>query len=119
VQNAAVRGERLFARLGALARTSDIIGDVRGKGLLAGVEIVADPRTKQAFPLEFGVGKRLQAAAQKRGLMIYPGAGADGIAGDQVLLSPPLIVTESEVDEIVDRFALALADVRADLPAAA
>jgi adenosylmethionine-8-amino-7-oxononanoate aminotransferase len=119
VQNAAVQGERLFARLEALAREIDIIGDVRGKGLLAGVEIVADQRTKQAFPLELGVGSRLQAAAQQRGLMIYPGAGADGIAGDQVLLSPPLIVTESDVDEIVDRFALALADVRADLPAAA
>jgi adenosylmethionine-8-amino-7-oxononanoate aminotransferase len=59
------------------------------------------------------VGQRLQVAAQARGLMIYPGAGA----GDQVLISPPLIVTSADVDEIVDRFALALADVRADVAA--
>ena len=43
--------------------------------------------------------------------MIYPGAGADGIAGDQILVSPPLIVCREDIDEIVDRLALALDDV--------
>jgi adenosylmethionine-8-amino-7-oxononanoate aminotransferase len=108
VENAAIQGERLFAALEALARASDMIGDVRGKGLLAGVELVADRQTKRPFPPELAMARRLQAAAQERGLMIYPGSGT----GDQVLISPPLIVTSRDVDEIVDRFALALADVR-------
>lgn len=113
VENAAIQGERLFAALDALARANDIVGDVRGKGLLAGVEIVADRQTKRPFAPELRVRQRLQAAAQARGLMIYPGAGA----GDQVLISPPLIVTSADVDEIVDRFALALADVRGEVAA--
>jgi adenosylmethionine-8-amino-7-oxononanoate aminotransferase len=113
VENAAIQGERLFAALESLARASDIVGDVRGKGLLAGIELVADRQAKLPFAPELRVGQRLQAAAQARGLMIYPGAGA----GDQVLISPPLIVTSADVDEIVDRFALALADVRDEVAA--
>jgi adenosylmethionine-8-amino-7-oxononanoate aminotransferase len=119
VENAAARGAELFAMLHELQDESGLIGDVRGKGLLAGVELVADPASKQPFPRRDDIGERLRAAAQQRGLMIYPGPRGDERSGDQVLLSPPLSVTAAELAEIVDRFALALADVRASLPVAA
>jgi adenosylmethionine-8-amino-7-oxononanoate aminotransferase len=111
VENAAVQGEYLFERLRALAAHQAMIGDVRGKGLLAGIELVADRASGRPAPVTLELGRRLHFAAQERGLMIYPGAGADGIAGDQVLVSPPLTVKREDIDEIVDRLALALVDV--------
>jgi adenosylmethionine-8-amino-7-oxononanoate aminotransferase len=117
VENARRRGERLFGRLHALAGAEPLIGDVRGKGLLAAVELVADRTTKRPLDPGLSAAKRLQRLARDRGLMIYPGAGGDGTAGDQVLVSPPLVVTDDEVDLIVDRFSLALADLRSEVPA--
>jgi adenosylmethionine-8-amino-7-oxononanoate aminotransferase len=115
VENAARRGERLFARLHALAEVEPLIGDVRGKGLLAGIELVADRETRRPLDPALGATARLRRLARGRGLMIYPGAGGDGVAGDQILISPPLIVTDEDVDLIVERFALALTDLRAEL----
>jgi adenosylmethionine-8-amino-7-oxononanoate aminotransferase len=115
VENAARRGERLFKRLGELAEAQPLIGDVRGKGLLAGIEVVSDGETKAPFPPALELARVIHEAAQERGLMVYPGAGADGVAGDQILVSPPLIVTDDEVDTIVERLALALEDVAAAL----
>ncbi len=111
VDNAAVQGEYLFQRLHALAETQPLIGDVRGKGLLAALELVADQDTGRPAPSSLELGRKVHLAAQARGLMIYPGAGADGVAGDQVLVSPPLTVRADEIDEIVDRLALGLKDV--------
>lgn len=116
VENARVQGERLFARLGVLADSDPLVGEVRGKGLLAGIELVADPWTKQPHDRALGVGQRLIAAAQARGLLLYPCQSGDG-HGDQVIVSPPLTVTAAEIDEIVERLALAVADVRAAVEA--
>jgi adenosylmethionine-8-amino-7-oxononanoate aminotransferase len=116
VENAARQGEYLLGRLRLLAETEPLLGDVRGKGLLAAFELVADRRTKRPLDQALSVTKRLRALAKERGLMIYPGAGGDGIVGDQFLISPPLIVTEEDVDLIVDRLALALEDLHAELP---
>jgi adenosylmethionine-8-amino-7-oxononanoate aminotransferase len=111
VENAQRQGRHLFERLHELTEAEPLIGDVRGKGLLAAVELVADRTTKRPLDPSLGGARRLQRLARDRGLMIYPGASGDGSAGDQVLISPPLIVTEEDVDLIVDRFALALADL--------
>ena len=111
VENAAVQGEYLFERLQELAESQSLIGDIRGKGLLAGVELVADRATGAPAPAELELSRKLHLAAQEHGLMIYPGAGADGVAGDQVLVSPPLTVTREDVDEIVKRLTLGLNDV--------
>jgi adenosylmethionine-8-amino-7-oxononanoate aminotransferase len=116
VENAARRGARLFQRLGELAEAQPLIGDVRGKGLLAGIELVADREAKAPFPPGLELARAIHEAAQERGLMVYPGAGADGVAGDQILVSPPLIVTDDDVETIVERLALALEDVAAVLP---
>ena len=92
------------------AETAPLMGDVRGTGALAALELVADRETKRPFEAALGVTKRLHALARARGLMIYPGAGGDG-AGDQILITPPLIVSREDVDLIVDLLALALTDL--------
>jgi adenosylmethionine-8-amino-7-oxononanoate aminotransferase len=112
VENAARQGEYLFAHLNDLAAESPFIGDVRGKGLLAGIELVADKATRRPFDPSLGVTQRLLDAARARGLMLYPGQSGDGIASDQFLVSPPLIVTHDDIDEIMQRLALALDDIR-------
>lgn len=116
IENARVQGERLFARLAVLADSEPLVGEVRGKGLLAGLELVTDPWTKQPHAKSLGVTQRLIAAAQARGLMLYPCQSGEG-HGDQVIVSPPLTVTAEEIDAIVERLTLALADVRAELDA--
>jgi adenosylmethionine-8-amino-7-oxononanoate aminotransferase len=115
IGNAARQGEHLFRRLGELAEAESLLGDIRGKGLLAAIELVADRRTRRPLDQALSVTSRLHRLARARGLMIYPGAGGDGIVGDQFLISPPLIVNEADVDLIVDRLALALADLHAEL----
>ena len=89
---------------------------MRGKGLLTAFELVADRRTRAPLPPELGVTARLHRLVRERGVLIYPGAGADGIVGDQFLVSPPLVVTRADIDEIVDRIALALSDLARELP---
>jgi adenosylmethionine-8-amino-7-oxononanoate aminotransferase len=111
VENAAVQGEYLFRRLHELAESQPLIGDIRGKGLLAGIELVADRATGAPAPAELELARKAHLAAQEHGLMIYPGAGTDGVAGDQILVSPPLTVEADDIDEIVERLALGLNDV--------
>ena len=85
------------------------VGDVRGIGLLAGVEFVADVATRAPFPRSARFAERFARAAQEAGLIIWPNVGqADGVNGDLALLAPPFTISEGEIDEIVDRFALAL-----------
>ena len=93
-----VLGEKLRAALGELP----CVGDVRGIGLLWGVEFVADRATKAPFPPAARFARRVADAAFENGLIVYPVAGcADGVAGDLVLVAPPFIITETQMDEIV------------------
>ncbi|MBS1677004.1 MAG: aspartate aminotransferase family protein [Actinobacteria bacterium] len=115
VENAARQGDRLFSGLARLAEEHPVMGDIRGKGLLAGIEFVADLETKRPFDPGIGFAARIRAAAQEHGVMIYQGAAPYGGAGDQILISPPLTVTGADVDEIVAGLDLALGDVRAQL----
>ena len=84
------------------------VGDVRGLGLLAGIEFVADKKTKAPFPRSLKFAEAFTAKAQEAGLIVWPNTGhADGENGDLVMLAPPFIVTEAELDEIVVRFKIA------------
>lgn len=84
------------------------VGDVRGRGLLGGVEFVADVATRAPFPRASRVAERFTRVAQDAGLIVWPNVGqADGVHGDLVMLAPPFTITEGEIDEIVERFALA------------
>lgn len=116
VQNSARMGAYLKERMKELAQTSEIIGDVRGKGLFIGIEFVQDKETKTSFARESDLVNRIVQANFEEGLLVYPAnAGVDGLTGDAIILSPPLTITKEEVDELVSRFAAALGKVERDL----
>ncbi len=99
------------------------VGDVRGRGLLAGVEFVADAMTRKPFPRSLKFAERFVGNAQQQGLIVWPNVGhADGVNGDLVMLAPPFIIGEAEIDQIVDRFTKAtmrtMAEVHPSTPAA-
>ena len=80
------------------------VGDIRGRGLFRGIELVADRATKEPFDPGLKIHARIKSEAMDRGLICYPAGGtADGARGDHVLLAPPFIVEESQVADIVDR----------------
>ena len=79
------------------------VGDIRGRGLLQALELVADRSTKTPFDPALGLHQRAKADAFDRGLLIYPGGGTvDGRLGDHILLAPPYNVTDEELETIVD-----------------
>ena len=79
------------------------VGDIRGRGLFWGLELVADRDTKEPFDADLKLNARVKAEGMARGLICYPiGGNVDGIRGDAVMVSPPFIVTETQVGEIVE-----------------
>jgi hypothetical protein len=89
---------RLLERLGNHA----YVGDIRGRGLFRGIELVADRATKEPFDPALKLHARIKKHAMGKGLICYPGGGtADGIKGDHVLLAPPFIIEEPEIEELV------------------
>lgn len=107
------RAETLGARLGDKLHTAldnhPNVGDVRGQGMLWTVEFVADRATKQPFPVSAQLASRIFDQAFADGLIVYAMSGcADGVAGDHVMIAPPFVVTENELDEIVVRLRTAV-----------
>ncbi|MGH8140327.1 MAG: aspartate aminotransferase family protein [Steroidobacteraceae bacterium] len=93
------------------------VGDIRGRGLLQAIELVADRSTKQPFPAAQKLHARIKEKAMAAGLVCYPGGGtADGHAGDHVLLAPPFNVTEKEAEEIVSCLGTAVDRALESLP---
>jgi hypothetical protein len=100
-------GRVLHERLAPLAKLPHV-GDVRGRGLLAGIEFVEDKASRAPFPRSARFAERFADAALDAGLTVWPNVGhADGTNGDLVMIAPPFIVTESEIDEIVNRLSVA------------
>lgn len=90
-------------RLQGIQESSWMVDDIRGKGLLWGIELAQDRKTHQLFPPEERITARLVSICFEKGLMVYPSAGfIDGKNGDSILLSPPLIITKEEADEIFE-----------------
>ena len=118
IENAARRGRQLKERLEAIAGRSAIVGDVRGLGLLLAVELVADKATQRQIPLELQAPARLQAIGMEQGLALYSRRTSYGAYGDWVMVSPPLTVTEAEVDEIAEGLERVFAAYQAELAAA-
>ncbi|WP_246152166.1 aspartate aminotransferase family protein [Roseospira navarrensis] len=100
--NAARIGDLLKARLTALMDRFGFIGDVRGKGLLLALELVADRETMDPLPPDRMAAARLVDLAYDRGLIVYWRRTRGGYVGDHVMVCPPLILTEPEIDEIMD-----------------
>jgi len=107
IERGRLAGELLHERLRAL-REHPAVGDVRGRGLLAGIEFVADQESRKPFPRAAKFAETFTELAQEEGLIVWPNVGHAGGEGDLVMLAPPFIVTESELDEIVLRFRRAL-----------
>lgn len=105
VENVSRMGQRLEAQLQERFGNHRHVGDIRGRGLFRALEFVSDRGTKQVFDPALKVNERVKAAGMARGLATYPMAGTiDGKRGDHVILAPPYIVTEAEIDMIVERF---------------
>ena len=95
-------GTHLLEKLAAL-ETLDIVGDIRGMGLFAGIELVRDKASRAWFGRDLKVNIQVANEAFKRGLITYPGnGGVDGIHGDHILLAPPFTITADQIDEMVD-----------------
>lgn len=110
LQNVRKIGGLLRERLNEAFGQHPHIGDIRGRGLFLGLEMVADRETKAPFDPARKTWLRLREAAMERGLICYPGGGAiDGKQGDHIVLAPPYNLAEAQVDEIVDKLAAALA----------
>ena len=103
------QGAYLSRRLKERFGNHPFVGDVRGRGLFQGIELVADRDSKQPFDPRLKLHARVKAEAMARGLMVYPmGGTVDGASGDHVLVAPPFIVDAAIVDTIVERLGEAI-----------
>jgi adenosylmethionine-8-amino-7-oxononanoate aminotransferase len=110
IERAAEMGRLLHRRLGDLGQLP-LVGDIRGRGLLAGIEFVADPETREPLPRSAAFAETFTQAALDAGLVVWPNIGhADGRSGDLVMLAPPFVVTEDHIDEMVVLLTRALRD---------
>lgn len=101
-----VRGADLATRLNGRFGNHPHVGDIRGRGLFLALELVSDRGTRASFDPTWELHARVKAEAAARGLLVYPMGGTiDGRRGDHILLAPPFIVSEAEIDAITDRLA--------------
>jgi len=109
LENVQQMGAHLAARLTEVLGAHPHVGDIRGRGLFRGIELVADRATRAPFDPSRKLHAQIKRAAMERGLMVYPMGGTiDGVRGDHVLLAPPFIVSREDVDTIVARLADAI-----------
>lgn len=97
-------GEKLEQALNEAFGQHPHVGDIRGRGLFRGIELVEDRDTKTPFDPARGINKAVKKAAFEAGLICYPmGGTVDGVRGDHVLLAPPFIIEDNQVTEVVDK----------------
>jgi adenosylmethionine-8-amino-7-oxononanoate aminotransferase len=109
VEASAVKGEHLLGLLRDRLGDHPNVGEIRGKGLLVGLELVADRSTRRSFPRSARLIEKVVSHARDAGLLIYHGTGnADGTNGDTVLLGPPFVITEAELESTADRLGEAI-----------
>jgi len=103
------QGAGLRTRLSAKFGEHPHVGDIRGRGLFMALELVADRATQTPFDPTRAVHARVLHEAMARGLMCYPMGGTlDGRQGDHVLLAPPYLINDDELDQLVERLAAAI-----------
>ena len=115
MERATQMGDMLRGRLEALVPEFDFIGDVRGKGLLLAMELVADRDTMEPLPPAAMAASRLTELAFERGLILYWRRTRGGDRGDHVMVCPPLIVTEEQIDELMATLTDALTALHREL----
>ena len=102
IKSAEVQGDRLKAELGKLMHRYPFIGDVRGKGLLLAFELVSNRETMEPLPVAMNAHLRLVDLAYERGLIIYSRRTRGGRIGDHFMVCPPLIITDTQIGEIME-----------------
>ncbi|QRR15177.1 aspartate aminotransferase family protein [Burkholderia sp. MS389] len=109
LDNVKARGEQLRASLREHYGAHPHVGDVRGRGLFVGVELVRDRDTKATFDPALKLHAAVKREAMQRGLMVYPMGGTiDGVHGDHILIAPPFVCTAQQIDTIVERLSGAI-----------
>ena len=112
VERAATMGERLRTDLAATLDDVAIVGDVRGLGMMIGIELVRDRGTKEPFARAERVTERVVGAARENGLLLYSSTGhVDGRDGDLLMLGPPFSITDDDATQLVERTASAIRSV--------
>jgi adenosylmethionine-8-amino-7-oxononanoate aminotransferase len=110
VEASATQGAKLMKKLHDRFDEHPYVGDIRGRGLFIGVELVANKQTKRVFDPSLKLHARVKQLAMSHGLLCYPMGGTiDGRQGDHVLLAPPFIISDDEIELIVDRLFSAIA----------
>jgi adenosylmethionine-8-amino-7-oxononanoate aminotransferase len=118
VEASAAKGERLITLLTDRLGDHPAVGEIRGRGLMVGLELVADRESRRAFPRSDLVAERVVRAARERGVLLYSGTGlADGTDGDGILLGPPFVITDDELVRVADGLAEAIEEVASAVPA--
>jgi adenosylmethionine-8-amino-7-oxononanoate aminotransferase len=112
VEASARQGERLRTSLSSALEDDPSVGDVRGAGLMVGIELVADRASRTPFAREHQATERVLAAARDSGLLLYSSTGHVEGDGDLVMLGPPFVITDDECDLVVERTAAAIATLR-------
>ncbi|AKM04284.1 aspartate aminotransferase family protein [Burkholderia pyrrocinia] len=109
LDNVKARGEQLRASLREHYGAHPHVGDVRGRGLFVGVELVRDRDSKATFDPALKLHAAVKREAMQRGLMVYPMGGTiDGVHGDHILIAPPFVCTAQQIDTIVERLSGAI-----------
>ena len=102
LQQVPVQGDKLHTALSAALGNHRNVGDIRGRGLFWGIELVEDHPNKTPFDPARAVHKQIKATAFEQGLLCYPMGGTlDGRRGDHILLAPPFIITDQEIEHLV------------------
>ncbi len=114
VAASAAKGDRLRGLLDERLGEHPNVGEIRGRGLMVGLELVADRPSRAPFPRSARITEGVVAAARREGLLVYSGTGnADGVDGDLILLGPPFVVSDDELVQITERLAGAIEMVTA------
>jgi adenosylmethionine-8-amino-7-oxononanoate aminotransferase len=113
IAKCAVIGKYLKNELQKLAARESLIGDVRGEGLLIGIEFVQNRETHQPFSRSLGITEKIMQIGLKNGLILRGRFGTGTrIDGDHILISPPFIITETQCDELVEKLELTFKEVK-------
>lgn len=103
IENCAEQGQYLMERLQKLYEYP-IVGDIRGKGLMIGIEFVKNQETKDPFDVSYNVKGKITNNCLEEGIVPYPGGGSvDGVRGDHILIAPPINITREEVDILYEK----------------
>ncbi|MCY9697509.1 aspartate aminotransferase family protein [Paenibacillus alginolyticus] len=101
VRAAELKGSYLLGQMRQMADQIEIVGDVRGQGLLLAMEFVSNRTNKLPFPSELGITSRIIEKSFQKGLLVYPASGAVEGVGDAIIVAPPFVITEEEMDQLV------------------